>query len=123
MPTFPSGRAVRLLFMVFIVCALALSFALGNLTGRLAVHRHYARFSIDPSTADLQEKLELHIIRSAQRIREDEYVELRTAVERHKAQAPAEHGPIIDECLRAMRERRAESASQRPKVEWIAEGR
>jgi acetyl-CoA carboxylase alpha subunit len=64
-----------------------------------------------------------NIISHAQRIKEDEYVELRKAVERYKKQAPAEQHPVIDSCLRVMREFRAERAEQRPVVMDLAEGK
>jgi hypothetical protein len=62
-----------------------------------------------------------HIIRESQRIKQDEYVELRKAVERHRQQASAEQHAVIDECLRVMRECRAERVKQRPVVLHIAD--
>jgi len=45
-------------------------------------------------------------------VREDEYVELREAVERYRGQVPAEQRAAIDECLRVMLDSREERASQ-----------
>ena len=112
-----------MLFGVFIVAVLVVVFILGHLTGRWTVARHYAQFSSNPSSADQQAKLGECIIRSAQGIREDEYAGLRKAVERQRETALPEQQVVIDTSLRVMRACRAESAKQRPTVEYIEEGR
>jgi hypothetical protein len=76
--------AGRLLFAALVVCSLAFSFSVGHLTGRWAMTRHHAPFTRDPPGQEQMEVLGEHIIRSAERIREDEYVELREAIERYR---------------------------------------
>jgi hypothetical protein len=73
--------------------------------------------------ADQQTRIAEIIINSSQRIREDEFVEVRKTVERHRELASTEQQPAIDECLGVMREHWAQRADQRPTVLHAAEGR
>ena len=123
MPAPVHRRPPILLFAALVVIALGVSFAIGHLTGRWTVHRRYARFSFDPPSAVQQTKLGEHLISVSQVIRQDEYLDLRSAVERYREQAPSENWSVIDECLRVMQVCRDERAKQRPMVEYIAEGK
>jgi len=123
MPAPEHRRHTRLLFAAFIICSLACAFAIGHLTGRWTMARHYARFTHDPPGQDQMEVIGKFIIRSAETIRVDEYMELCEAIERYRQQAPPEQQAGIDATLSVMRERRAERASQRPTVEYITEGK
>src|SRR5262249_5217240 len=119
----PTHSAGRLLFAALVLCSIVLAFGFGCQAGRWTVARRYALFVHDPPGQDQMEVIGEHIIRSAERIREDEYVVLREAIERYQKQAPLEQQAGIDTSLRVMKERRAERASQRPVILHIAEGR
>ena len=84
--------------------------------------RRYAQFVHDPPGQEQRAVPGEHIIKAAERIRQDEYAELREAIERYKKQAPPEQQAGIAASLLVMRERRAERASRRPTIEYIAEG-
>jgi len=105
MPTHDPRRSAALVFAAFVVLTVAVAFVLGHLSGRWAVARHYARFSHDEDWRAAQNAF---LISAGTRIREDEYVELREALERHRAQAPAEQRAGIEASLRVMRESRIE---------------
>jgi len=114
----PTPRCSVPLFSAFVVFAVAAAFACGHLTGRCSAPTR----SLNPPTPDQQrEKLGEYIVRHVQNIREAEYIELRNAVERHRGQVTSEEQATIDECLRVMRECRAERAKQRPSAQYAAE--
>ena len=119
MPTTPSHSASRLLFGALLLCTIVFSFGLGYQMRRWTE----PNLTSDPPTPDKSLAMSEHIIRESQRIKQDEYVELRKAVERHREQAPVEQHAVIDDCLRVMRECRAERAKQRPVVLDLAEGK
>ena len=87
-------RPAALLFAALLVCSLSFTFSFGHLLGRWQADR-------DATQGE-------HVIRESQRLKEDEYVELRKAVEHLKERSPAEEGATIDKCLVTMRKCREE---------------
>src|SRR5262249_24416730 len=86
------SRPAALLFAALVVCSLTFTYSVGHLTG----HSPAPRLTCDPPRTD----------------KEDEYVELRKAVERHRSKVSAEHQAVIDECLLVMRQCREDRAKQ-----------
>jgi hypothetical protein len=123
MPENEPRRPVVPGFGALLVVALAISFGVGYLAGRWSTARRNAQFVHDPPGQEQRAVLGEQIIKAAERIRQDEYAELREAVERYKKQAPPEQQAGIAASLLIMRERRAERAKQQPMILDIAEGR
>jgi hypothetical protein len=123
MPAHEQRHPAVPVFGALIVVALAISFAVGHLTGRWSMARRNAQFVHDPPGQEQRAVLGEHIIKAAERIRQEEYAELREAIERYKKQAPPEQQAGIAASLLIMRERRAERAKQQPMILDIAEGK
>jgi len=123
MPAPDTGRPARLHFAALVVCSLAISFAIGHLADRWSMAGRNAQFVHDPPGQEQRTVLGEHIIKAAERIRQDEDAELREAIERYQEQAPPEQQAGIAASLLVMRERRAERAKQQPVIPEIAEGK
>ena len=104
-------RPALLIFGSLIIFALFVAFACGHLTGRLA---SVPTPTFDASHTDKLAAVSEILVDICHGVRRQEYLDLEDALRRQKEYAPAEHAPVIDECLRVLRESWKERAEQEP---------